>query len=140
MEKERVFEIFYTDVQTGYQLTLGKTCELCPLGTKPYTTRGNAVRGLVGDCPRRNAGRAGDDGRPLQNAGRAGSVDGLGPLFQRPGNSIPQIWKKEKRTNMLLLILPWCCLWMFLPFSASLGASAAIMTAADWRWLAKNGR
>ena len=37
--KERVFEIFYTDVQTGYQLTLGKTCELCPLGTKPYTTR-----------------------------------------------------------------------------------------------------
>lgn len=31
---------------------------------------------------------------------------------------------------MLLLILPWCCLWMLLPFSASLGASAAIVMAA----------
>ena len=36
----------------------------------------------------------------------------------------------EIRTNMLLLILPWCCLWMLLPFSASLGANAAIVTAA----------
>lgn len=130
--KERVFEIFYTDVQTGYQLTLGKTCELCPLGTKPYTTRVETPLEVWQAIARGElrGEQAMMEGR-YKTRGELALLMDWDRYFSGPGNSIPSdLEKGKKRTNMLLLILPWCCLWMFLPFSASLGASAAIMTAA----------
>ena len=130
--KERVFEIFYTDVQTGYQLTLGKTCELCPLGTKPYTTRVETPLEVWQAIARgeMRGEQAMMEGR-YKTRGELALLMDWDRYFSGPGNSIPSdLEKAKKRTNMLLLILPWCCLWMFLPFSASLGASAAIMTAA----------
>ena len=130
--KERVFEIFYTDVQTGYQLTLGKTCELCPLGTKPYTTRVETPLEVWQAIARgeMRGEQAMMEGR-YKTRGELALLMDWDRYFSGPGNSIPSdLEKGKKRTNMLLLILPWCCLWMFLPFSASLGASAAIMTAA----------
>ena len=130
--KERVFEIFYTDVQTGYQLTLGKTCELCPLGTKPYTTRVETPLEVWQAIARGElrGEQAMMEGR-YKTRGELALLMDWDRYFSGPGNPIPSdLEKAKKRTNMLLLILPWCCLWMLLPFSASLGASAAIVTAA----------
>lgn len=140
--KERVFEIFYTDVEVGYQLVLGKTCELRALNAGAYTTRVETPLSVWQAIAR---GEMRGDQAMME--GRYKTLGDLHLLMEWDhyfsGPHAPQSQADQaqtrKKTNMLLLLLPWCCLWTLLPVSHNFGgnlavAAALLLTLAGQKW------
>lgn len=131
--KQRVFEIFYTDVQIGYQLVLKEACELREVGSGAYTTRVETPLSVwqaiaKGEIRGDQAMMEGQ----YKTQGDLSLLMDWDRIFSGPDSDlIPDSqMEPKKKTNMLLLIIPWCTLWMLMPFSASLGGSAAVLSAA----------
>ncbi|MCH1941388.1 NAD(P)H-dependent oxidoreductase [Holdemania massiliensis] len=140
--KEKVLEIYYTDVEVGYQLVLGENCELRALNGGAYTTRVETPLNVWQAIAR---GEMRGDQAMME--GRYKTLGDLSLLMEwdhyfsgpHAPQSQPDQVQIRKKTNMLLLILPWCCLWTLLPISQNFGGSLAVaaallLTLAGQKW------
>lgn len=127
-----VLEICYTDRDKLYQFHIadGK-CELVQGATEPYTTRIETPyavwKGIADGTVDRIQAMMDHDYTVL---GDFSIMPRFGEIFSVPSILVPIKAVDEhppKKTNMLVLVLPWAIMWSTVPLSAKVGASLAIL-------------
>lgn len=133
---ERVFEIYYTDVGTGYQLVMGKDqCEVRLSDFAPYTTRVETPLTVWQDISKGVC-----SGEQAMMEGRYKTLGDLRLLISwnryfglesaKAMSSDASTGKAPKKTNLTLLIIPWFVIWLLLSINAVVGGIAGICVAA----------
>lgn len=129
---ERVLEIHYTDIDKTYQILLTKEgSEVITEGFTPYTTRIETPY-------------------PVWCSISRGEISGQEALFQRcykvlgdfslmlnwdelfGASSLSKSCKEEplRKTNMLILLLPWIVIWTSVAINSTIGSAISIAVAA----------
>lgn len=129
---ERVLEFYYTDIEQTYQILLTKQgSEVITDGFRPYTTRIETPYSLWRSISR-------------------GEISGQDALFQRLYKvlgdfSLMLKWndlfsagtppKKSgaipaRKTNMLILLVPWIVIWATVAINSTIGSAVSIAVAA----------
>lgn len=137
--KKRVFEIFYTDIQAGYQLVMGKEhCEVLTGDFLPYTTRVETPLTVWQDISKGlyNGEQAMMEGK-YRTLGDLKLLMAWDRYFGAPAGKTDT--ENHFRTNMFFLIFPWCLIWQLLSINPVAGGIAGICTAvcmhfANLKW------
>lgn len=129
---ERVLEMHYTDIDKTYQIILTKDgSEVIAEGFEPYTTRIETPY-------------------PVWRSISRGEISGQEALFQRRykvlgdfslmlnwdelfgASSISKPCKEEppRKTNMIVLLLPWIVIWTSVAINSTIGSAISIAVAA----------
>lgn len=131
---ERVFEIYYTDVKTGYQLVMGKErCEVRTDNFIPYTARVETPLSVWQDISKGvySGEQAMMDGK-YRTSGDLKLLMSWNRYFgpdSRPEGETAR-GKPRKKTNLALLIMPWFVIWLLLAIHPIAGGIAGICIAA----------
>lgn len=130
--KEIVIEIHFTDIPKTYQLRLGP--EKCTLYTGdfiPYTTRiETTYTTWVQISEGKLQGAAAMMKGQFKVAGDFDTMLKWDDFFGTNKALAGQPDKQGRKTNMLLLLLPWLLLWALLPVEETWGSVAAVLTCA----------
>lgn len=126
---EKIFEIYYTDVDEAYQLVLGKdNCEVRIDNFTPYTTRVETPLNVWQDIAKGII-----SGEKALMSGKYKILGDFKLLISwNHYFGIEKSPEKEsqKKTNMLLMLLPWLALWTLLPIDAVMGSVVCICITA----------
>lgn len=130
---QRVFEIYYTDVQIGFQLVTGKErCEVRAERSGPYTTRVETPLTVWQDIAKGVC-----SGEQAMMEGKYKTLGDLNFLisweqyFGAGGSPAgPTETSAKKKTNLTLLIAPWFVIWVLLTIDPVIGGVAGVLTAA----------
>lgn len=130
---ERIFEIYYTDVEAGYQLVMGKDrCEVRTKDFAPYTTRVETPltvwQGIADGIY--NGAQAMMEGK-YKTLGDLKLLMSWGHYFGQEQEELkPAAKNAAKKTNMTLMLIPWLVIWLLLTINPTIGGIAGICTAA----------
>lgn len=133
-DRDLTLEFYFTDLDETYQLSArdGK-CRMKTGedGFEPYTTRIETPYDLWMDI---SMGKVNGAQAMMEQKYRTlGDFDvmlSLDKMFGTAGEAEPAAQEKEKKkTNMSVLILLWCALWIFLPIDPALGAGIGLAAA-----------
>lgn len=138
---ERVFEIYYTDVQVGYQLVLGK--ERCTVRTTdftPFLTKVETPLSVWQDIAKGvyNGAQAMMEGK-YKTTGDLKFLMAWERYFGGASRTASAEKKQVKKSNMTLMLTLWMSVWTLLPIHAVLGGIVGIclsagMHFADLKW------
>ncbi|MCL2765442.1 MAG: flavodoxin family protein [Treponema sp.] len=130
--KDICLEIHFSDLDKTYQLLLGK--EKCVLKTDnftPYTTKIETAFDVWLDISEgRKSGPQAMMDRQYRTLGDFNTMLKMDELFGKKRQDKLTGSGINKKSNMLVLLLPFLALWIFLPVSSHIGAMLAIGAAA----------
>lgn len=125
--KAIVLEMNFTDLNKTYQLLLGKEkCTVIRDHFKPYTTRIETTFQLWLDISENKV--SGSEALIEKRYRVLGDFDVMVKMDDYFGSSksIPLQNNQQKSSNMLLLLVPFICLWTFMPFDYILAGLVSI--------------
>ncbi len=129
---ERVLEFHYTDINKTYQVLLTKQgSEVITEGFKPYTTRIDTPYSLWRSIARNET--SGEDAMYRRLYKVHGDFDLMlkwDELFGAPSSSKQIDTTPMRKTNMVLLLMPWIAMWIAIPINGITGSMASIAAAA----------
>lgn len=131
--KERVVEMYYTDIQKRYQMVLGKEGarvldrDFLPFTTKietPYTVWHDIADGKISgqEAMMQHLYRVEGDFELML---KWNEIFGVTAIQEEEAGKPP-----IKKTNMTWMLLPWIVLWIALPISGVIGGCIGILTCA----------
>ncbi|MDL2300283.1 NAD(P)H-dependent oxidoreductase [Clostridiaceae bacterium OttesenSCG-928-D20] len=134
--KERVVELFYTDINKTYQMLLSKDgSEVIADGLKEYTTRietpysvwRSIARGEISGQEalfQKKYSVEGDFNLMLSWDNLFGGASASNNTSHAPKKG------KEKKTDMTLVLLPWIAIWIALAISPKIGGIIGVLVSA----------
>ncbi|MEA5082527.1 MAG: flavodoxin family protein [Lachnospiraceae bacterium] len=129
---ERVLEIHYTDIDKTYQIWLTKEgSKVITEDFKPYTTRietpypvwRSVARGEI-------SGQEALFQRQYKVLGDFSLMLNWDELFGATPISKPSKPEPLRKTNMIVLLLPWIVIWMSVSINSTIGSAISISVAA----------
>lgn len=132
--KDLILEFYFTDLDETYQLSVrGGKCsmKIRDDGFEPYTTRIETPYDLWMDI---SMGKVNGAQAMMEKKYRTlGDFDVMLSLDKMFGTSkepeAKEKTQKPKQTNMSVMILVWCAVWVFLPINPVWGACMGILAA-----------
>lgn len=131
-DKERVLELEYTDIGETYQmiLTAGGSSVIKD-NFKPYTTRIETPFDVWQEIARGEiSGQEALFQRKYKVQGDFDLMLRWDELFNGTGKAAAASVDKAKKTNMLILLIPWIIIWIALPINAKIGGIVGITAAS----------
>jgi multimeric flavodoxin WrbA len=130
---ERIVEFQYTDIGKTYQILLTKQgSEVITDGFKPYTTRIETPYSVWSAIARNEI--SGQDAlfqRLYKVLGDFNLMLRWDELFGAPAPSKPNDIKSRRKTNMMVLLMPWIAIWTAIAINPAVGGTIGIVIAAS---------
>lgn len=139
--EERVFEIYYTDAQIGYQLVLGEEgCKVRSTDFTPFLTKVETPLSVWQDISKGvYSGAQAMMERKYKTIGDLKFLMAWDRYFGSTASSVVSEKKDDKKSNMALMITLWTFAWIFIPINGVAGGiigicASACMHFASLKW------
>ncbi len=129
---ERVLEFFYTDINKTYQILLTKQgADVITDGFKPYTTRIETPYTVWRSISRNEiSGQEALFQHMYRVCGDFNLMLRWEELFPFHTQERSDGEKKQRKTSMMLLLLPWLVIWTIMAADSVIGGMAGMLTAS----------